>query len=104
MFFPMEANTQAITVGTETEHQDIPYAEYGFKNTGFGSWVRKTEIHVDIVVSSGRWSSGPDRFAVYVCHGAPGGAYWRGCEPLVRCNTMEEAKQKAPSPLRDHRE
>ena len=101
MFFPMEANTQTITVSAEAkvtvlpaEGQAIDYAAYGFRNTGFGAWVRKTEIHVDIVVQPYRdHDSKP--YGVYVFHGAPGGAYWRGSEPLVRCATLEEAKAKA---------
>jgi hypothetical protein len=68
------------------------YKALGFKNTGFGSWVRSTELHVDIVVRPGH---GPERFGVYVFHGAPGGAYWRSDAPLVRCNTLEEAQAKA---------
>lgn len=71
---------------------NIDYASHGFKNTGFGAWVRTTDLHVDIVVRDG---TGPERYGVYVFHGAPGGAYWRSDAPLVRCNTLEEAYAKA---------
>lgn len=77
------------TTATTTE---IDYKAYGFKNTGFGSWVRTTDLHVDIVVRPG---SGPERYGVYVFHGAPGGQYWKNDAPMVRCDTLDEAKAKA---------
>jgi hypothetical protein len=64
----------------------------GIRNSGFGSWLRKTEIAVVITIRPG---FGRERYGVYVSHGAPGGAFWRSDEPLVRCDTLEKAREKA---------
>ncbi len=71
---------------------DIDYAAHGFKQD-FGTWVRRTDLHVCIVVASDRHTT--QRYGVYVFHGHPGGQFWRNSAPLVRCNTLEEAKEKA---------
>ena len=71
----------------------IDYARHGFYNPGFGCTVRRTEISVHIVVTrSGLIGHG---FGVYVCHGSPGGPFWRNNEPLVRAGSLEEARGKA---------
>ncbi len=63
----------------------------GFKKD-FGSYVRATEIHVTIVIRSNGFKNS---YGVYVCHGHPGGQYWKNSAPLVSCETIEEAKEKA---------
>lgn len=73
-------------------NNDINYAAYGFKQS-FGTWTRLTALHVCIVVSDNLHSA--LSYGVYVFHGHPGGAFWRNSPPLVRCNTMEEAREKA---------
>ncbi len=70
----------------------IDYAAHGFKQS-FGTWTRTTDLHVCITVSSDRHTA--QRFGVYVFHGHPGGQFWRNSAPLVRCDTMDEAKEKA---------
>lgn len=70
----------------------IDYAAHGFKQS-FGTWVRTTDLHVCIVVSPQR--NVTERYGVYVFHGHPGGAFWRNSAPLVRCDTIEEAREKA---------
>jgi hypothetical protein len=75
-----------------TTTSNIDYAAHGFKQS-FGTWTRTTDLHVCIVVSSDRHTA--QRFGVYVFHGHPGGAFWRSSAPLVRCDTMPEAKEKA---------
>lgn len=68
------------------------YQALGFRES-FGTWVRTTDIHVCIVV--GKEHRHSQNFGVYVFHGHPGGQFWRNSEPLVRCDTMEQAHEKA---------
>jgi hypothetical protein len=68
------------------------YQTLGFRES-FGTWVRTTDLHVCIVV--GKDFRQLQNFGVYVFHGHPGGQFWRNDEPLVRCDTMEQAQEKA---------
>lgn len=68
------------------------YQDLGFRQL-FGSWTRTTELHVCIVV--GKDFRRAQNFGVYVFHGHPGGQFWKNSEPLVRCDTMEQAQEKA---------
>jgi len=70
----------------------IDYAAHGFRQS-FGTWTRTTDLHVCIVVSASRNTT--QRFGVYVFHGHPGGQFWRSDAPLVRCDTLDEAREKA---------
>lgn len=73
---------------------EIDYAAHGFKNS-FGTWTRTTDLHVCIVVTNRLAGANPLSFGVYVFHGHPAGPFWRNSAPLVRCATLEEAKEKA---------
>jgi hypothetical protein len=73
---------------------EIDYKAHGFKDTGFGCIVRSTEISVWIVTYH-PCHCHPTTYGVYVFHGAPSGPFWRNSAPLVRCDTLEEAKQTA---------
>lgn len=57
----------------------------------FGTVTRETKIAVYIVDNAGSFQ----RFGVYLKHGVAGGAFWRNSAPLVRCNTIEEARDVA---------
>lgn len=70
---------------------EIDYAAHGFKQS-FGTWTRTTNLHVCIVVTSRQLGLS---YGVYVFHGHPGGQFWRNSPPLVRKDTLEEAKAVA---------
>lgn len=78
---------------TTPDEPEVNYARHGFYNPGFGCTVRKTEISVHIVITQ------PGiigfSYGVYVCHGSPGGPFWRNSEPLVSAKSLEEAREKA---------
>ena len=86
------ATTAAATTTTTTTTDTIDYAAYGFRRS-FGTWTRTTDLHVCIVINNQRHMT--EKYGVYVFHGHPGGAFWRNDAPLVRCDTMEEAREKA---------
>ena len=76
-----------------TSPAPIDYQAHGFRQTGFGCTVRACEISVHIVITSMGFAGA--RFGVYLCHGAPAGAFWQSSPPLVDCSSLKEAKQAA---------
>ena len=70
---------------------DIDYAAHGFK-TDFGTTVRRTDLHVTLVVRS--YGRSRPTYGLYVFHGHPGGDFWRNSGPLVSCESMDEALGK----------
>jgi hypothetical protein len=63
----------------------------GFKQS-FGTITRTTDIAVYIVVDRSGFHTG---YGVYLSHGVAGGRFWRNSAPLVRKETLAEAKDVA---------
>lgn len=81
----------SVTLDQAITKHGVPYHDYGFKTSSFGGVVTRTaEISVWIVITSGVEPCG-----VYIFHGVPAGEFWRNDAPLVRCKTLDEAREKA---------
>lgn len=68
----------------------------GFINEGFGAILRETKIAVYIVFFPDTlFRSAGERFGVYISHGSAGGEFWKNSPPIVRKDTLKEAKEVA---------